>query len=72
MGNPDMGGFNPEEEKKLFLSADEVRQKFAWAGSSEYPDRTEADAWPHVEEFIKGNEYISEQELLEMGFTKKE
>lgn len=72
MNNPEMGGFNPEAEGKTFLSVDQVKEKFVWAGSAEYPDRTEDEAWPHVEAYINGNEYVSEAELLEMGFAKKE
>lgn len=71
MGNPEMGGYNPEEQKS-FLSVDDVREKFVWAGSADYPERTEAEAWPHVEDYIQGNQFVTEQELLEMGFAKKE
>lgn len=65
---------NPEAgvEAKNYLSVDEVRNDFSWVGNPEYPDRTEDRTWKVVEDMIVHDQYLSQMELLEMGFAKKE
>lgn len=72
MSNPDFGGYRPEAEAEHFLTVADVREKFVWDGSDEYPGRTEAAAWPHLEAYLNGNESVTEQELVDMGFIRKE
>ncbi len=72
MSNPDFGGYRPEAETEHFLTVADVREKFVWDGSDGYPERTEAEAWPHLEQYLDGNEYVSAEELAQLGFVRKE
>jgi hypothetical protein len=62
-----------EQAWQSFDSIDDVRQKYAWVGNPDYPERTEEEAWQHLEQYLHAgdNEYVTKSELEEMGFAEK-
>lgn len=68
---------NPEgalEAKGMWHDPNRVLSMWEFKGSAEHPDRTAEEAEKHVRQYMQSgdNEFITDSELIDIGFVKKE
>jgi hypothetical protein len=60
------------EAKGMWFNSDRIAEMWKFSGVPERTDLTEEQAKKHLSEFLKGNEFATNNDLELMGFMKRE